>query len=262
MLVNDGWRSQYSSLRVFLIVFWSWDTDRVRLQTGNISPTAQVDHQRNRASDRRVHLPRRREILNVKQYPSLFSAGLFSKEGPSRQQIMESFTKLTFYADGWKKKAAHSEKQVTKPDKKLKLTVTGPEVAYALTTMCMVQAALTVLQDSDRLPFQASQYHTDKCKGGFAWGQYMRANRLTHALEEDQACAERITHAQKQRRRHVLVSGLDSYMLLYRMYWPRVNPRLGRSRGGVYTPGVAFDNTRLQERLEKRGMTFTYEDIL
>ncbi|GBN93877.1 hypothetical protein AVEN_141595-1 [Araneus ventricosus] len=57
----------------------------------------------------------------------------------------------------------------------------------------------------------------------------MRANKLTHVLEEDQACAERITHAQKQRRRHVLVSGLDSYMLLYRMYWPRVNPRLGRS---------------------------------
>ncbi|GBN14006.1 hypothetical protein AVEN_247506-1 [Araneus ventricosus] len=67
MLVNDGWRSQYSSLRVFLIVFWSWDTDRVRLQTGNISPTTQVDRQRNRASDRRVHLPRRREILDVKQ---------------------------------------------------------------------------------------------------------------------------------------------------------------------------------------------------
>ncbi|GBM84061.1 Saccharopine dehydrogenase-like oxidoreductase [Araneus ventricosus] len=122
----------------------------------------------------------------LQKYPSLFSAGLFSKRGPSRQQIMESFTKLTFYADGWKKKAADSEKQLTKPDKKLKLTVTGPEIAYALTTICMVQAALTVLQDSDRMPF----------------------------------------------------------------------------KGGVYTPGVAFENTRLQERLEERGMTFTYEEIL
>ncbi|GBN76865.1 hypothetical protein AVEN_233753-1 [Araneus ventricosus] len=56
MLVNDIWRSQYCSLWVFLIVYRSWDTDRVRLQIGNISPTTQVDHQRNRASDRRSTL--------------------------------------------------------------------------------------------------------------------------------------------------------------------------------------------------------------
>ncbi|GBN83263.1 hypothetical protein AVEN_121863-1 [Araneus ventricosus] len=62
MLVNDGWRSQYSSLRLFLIVCRSWDADRFRLQTGNISPTTQVDHQSNRASDRRVQLLRRGEI--------------------------------------------------------------------------------------------------------------------------------------------------------------------------------------------------------
>ncbi|GBO10722.1 hypothetical protein AVEN_259801-1 [Araneus ventricosus] len=67
MLINEGWRSQYSSLRMFLIVYRSWDTERVRLQTGNISPTTQLDHQRNRASDRRVHLLRRGETRNVKQ---------------------------------------------------------------------------------------------------------------------------------------------------------------------------------------------------
>ncbi|GBN89125.1 Saccharopine dehydrogenase-like oxidoreductase [Araneus ventricosus] len=122
----------------------------------------------------------------MEKYPSFLSAGLFSKEGPSRQQIMESSTKVTFHADGWKKNVADSEKQLAKPDKKIKLTITGPEAGYALTTMCMVQAALTVLQDSDRMPF----------------------------------------------------------------------------KGGVYTPGVAFENTRLQERLEERGMTFTYEEIL
>ncbi|CAL1276831.1 unnamed protein product [Larinioides sclopetarius] len=128
----------------------------------------------------------RASYLNSEEYyPYFFSAGLFSKEGPSRQQIMESFTKVTFYADGWEKKVSDSEKQVGKPDKKIKLTITGPEVGYVLTTMCMVQAALTVLHDSDKMPF----------------------------------------------------------------------------KGGVYTPGVAFENTRLQDRLEKRGMTFTFEDI-
>ncbi|GBN76426.1 hypothetical protein AVEN_46079-1 [Araneus ventricosus] len=67
MLSNDGWKSQYSSLRVFLIVYRSWDTDLDRIQSGNISPTTQMDHQRNRALDRRVHLLRREEIRNVKQ---------------------------------------------------------------------------------------------------------------------------------------------------------------------------------------------------
>ncbi|GBN02074.1 hypothetical protein AVEN_243877-1 [Araneus ventricosus] len=67
MLVNDGWRSQYSSLWAFLIVYRPWDTDRVRLQTGNISQTTQVYHQRNMVSDRRVHLLRREEIRNVNQ---------------------------------------------------------------------------------------------------------------------------------------------------------------------------------------------------
>ncbi|GBO02878.1 hypothetical protein AVEN_148607-1 [Araneus ventricosus] len=67
MLVNDGWRSQYISLWVFLIVYRSWDADQVRLQTRNISPAMQVYQRRNRASDRRVHLLRRGEIRNVKQ---------------------------------------------------------------------------------------------------------------------------------------------------------------------------------------------------
>ncbi|GBM77060.1 hypothetical protein AVEN_135514-1 [Araneus ventricosus] len=67
ILVNDGWRSQYSFLRVFLIVYRSWDADQVRLQIGNISPTTHVDHQKNRALDRRVHLLRWGEIRNAKQ---------------------------------------------------------------------------------------------------------------------------------------------------------------------------------------------------
>nr|XP_042900286.1 saccharopine dehydrogenase-like oxidoreductase [Parasteatoda tepidariorum] len=120
------------------------------------------------------------------KYPSFFSAGIFSSEGPTRKQVMESGSKFTFYGQGWKEKLSNpTDQHNTKPDTRMKLTITGPEPAYPLTAMCMVQAGLTVLQEQDKIPLQ----------------------------------------------------------------------------GGVLTPGVAFENTSLQKRLEKRGVTFKYENI-
>ncbi|XP_035217203.1 saccharopine dehydrogenase-like oxidoreductase [Stegodyphus dumicola] len=94
----------------------------------------------------------RYEYLNerpvCKIYPSFFTAGQFSTTGPTREQRAE------------------------KP-------------AYALTSKCMVQAGLVILQEQDKLPLE----------------------------------------------------------------------------GGVLTPGVAFENTSLCERLEKRGITFEFETV-
>ncbi|GIY21221.1 saccharopine dehydrogenase-like oxidoreductase, partial [Caerostris darwini] len=100
--------------------------------------------------------------------------------------VLETSTKIIFYAKGWKNKASDSTNKTPEPDKKMKLTIIGPEPAYSLTAMCMVQSGLTVLFEQEKIPLE----------------------------------------------------------------------------GGVYTPGVAFENTTLQERLEKRGTTFTFEEIL
>ncbi|GIY57257.1 probable mitochondrial saccharopine dehydrogenase-like oxidoreductase At5g39410 [Caerostris extrusa] len=122
----------------------------------------------------------------LEKYPSFFTVGKFTRTGPTRQQVLETSTKIIFYAKGWKNKTSDSTNKIPEPDKKMKLTIIGPEPAYSLTAMCMVQSGLTVLFEQEKIPLE----------------------------------------------------------------------------GGVYTPGVAFENTTLQERLEKRGMTFTFEEIL
>nr|XP_042900273.1 saccharopine dehydrogenase-like oxidoreductase isoform X1 [Parasteatoda tepidariorum] len=119
------------------------------------------------------------------KYPSFFTAGKFSNAGPTRQQVMEGTTRVTFYGQGWKDKPSDpNERRTTKPDLKMKLIIEGSEPAYALTSTCIVQAGLTILEDHDRMPLE----------------------------------------------------------------------------GGVLTPGVAFANTSLRQRLEKRGVTFTFEN--
>ncbi|KAF8795816.1 Saccharopine dehydrogenase-like oxidoreductase [Argiope bruennichi] len=124
-------------------------------------------------------------IYFTNKYPSFFTLGMFTKSGPSRQQILESGTRFTFYAKGWKNKADADIKQTLKPDKKLKLIINGQEPAYALTAVCMIQSCLTVLFEQEKLPLE----------------------------------------------------------------------------GGVYPSGFAFENTNILERLEKRGMTFTFEEM-
>ncbi|CAL1280526.1 unnamed protein product [Larinioides sclopetarius] len=122
----------------------------------------------------------------LSKYPSFFTAGYSSTEGPTRQQVMESTTKIVLYGKGWKDKLSEpTDQHTTEPDTQMKLTITGPEPAYPFTAMCMVQAGLTIIEDTDKLPLE----------------------------------------------------------------------------GGVLTPGVAFENTRLVERLEKRGMSFKLENI-
>ncbi|GFS65967.1 lipid droplet localized protein [Trichonephila inaurata madagascariensis] len=120
------------------------------------------------------------------KYPSFFSAGAFSTEGPTRQQVMEGTTTVTLLAKGWKNKLSEpTDQHTTPPDTQMKLTINGPEPAYSLTAKCMVQAGVTIIQDTDKLPLE----------------------------------------------------------------------------GGVLTPGVAFENTDLLQRLEKSGIAFKFENI-
>ncbi|GFW15550.1 saccharopine dehydrogenase-like oxidoreductase [Trichonephila clavipes] len=120
------------------------------------------------------------------KYPSFFSAGAFSTEGPTRQQVMEGTTTVTLLGKGWKNKLSEpTDQHTTPPDTQMKLTINGPEPAYSLTAKCMVQAGVTIIQDTDKLPLE----------------------------------------------------------------------------GGVFTPGVAFENTDLLQRLEKSGIAFKFENI-
>ncbi|GBN33046.1 Saccharopine dehydrogenase-like oxidoreductase, partial [Araneus ventricosus] len=120
------------------------------------------------------------------KYPSFFTAGMFSAEGPTREQVMEGSTTVTLLGKGWKDRLSEpTDQHATKPDTQMKLTIVGQEPAYAFTSRCLVQAGLTVIEETDKLPLE----------------------------------------------------------------------------GGVLSPGVAFENTGLIDRLEKRGVTFKFENI-
>ncbi|GIX91334.1 saccharopine dehydrogenase-like oxidoreductase [Caerostris darwini] len=62
----------------------------------------------------------------LEKYPSFFTVGKFTSTGPTRQQVLETSTKIIFYAKGWKNKASDSTNKTPEPDKKMKLTITGP----------------------------------------------------------------------------------------------------------------------------------------
>lgn len=80
---------------------------------------------------------KRREIL--KRYPSLFSAGIFSPHGPSEDELRRGRFDIIIQGelDG---KVMHEAK------------VSGPHPGYIGCSICTNQAALTVLEESDKMP--------------------------------------------------------------------------------------------------------------
>ncbi|KFM60362.1 Saccharopine dehydrogenase-like oxidoreductase, partial [Stegodyphus mimosarum] len=87
------------------------------------------------------------------KYPSFFTAGNFSRTGPTRQQVKEGFTKCILYGEGWEDKLPQpGDRYPSKPDKRIKLTITGPEPGYDFTSILMVQSALVILQEKARVP--------------------------------------------------------------------------------------------------------------
>ncbi|XP_021378454.1 saccharopine dehydrogenase-like oxidoreductase isoform X1 [Mizuhopecten yessoensis] len=93
------------------------------------------------------------------KYPSFFTAGFFKKGGPTKSQIEDGSFKMTFVAKGWSKKLedplADPEE---KPDTVLTAKIAGPEIGYVTTPICMVQAALVVLKEADKLPQDGGVY--------------------------------------------------------------------------------------------------------
>ncbi|CAL1548698.1 unnamed protein product [Lymnaea stagnalis] len=111
------------------------------------------------------------------KYPHIVSFGFFKKGGPTRKQIEGCSFSMTFIGYGFSK----SEKDRTKPDKKIVTKLVGPEPGYVTTPICMVQSAVTVLKETSKM------FH----------------------------------------------------------------------KGGVLTPGAAFQGTGLINRLQEHGLTFT-----
>ncbi|XP_062938804.1 saccharopine dehydrogenase-like oxidoreductase isoform X1 [Cynocephalus volans] len=83
------------------------------------------------------------------RFPRLFSFGYFSKQGPTQTQIDASSFTLTFFGQGYSKCLGTDQK---KPNMKICTQVKGPEAGYVATSIAMVQAAMTLLNDVSDLP--------------------------------------------------------------------------------------------------------------
>ncbi|XP_054626111.1 saccharopine dehydrogenase-like oxidoreductase [Dunckerocampus dactyliophorus] len=89
------------------------------------------------------------------KHPELFSFGLFSKAGPTRKQMESSSFRFVFYGEGYTEGLDPSQ---GKPNGKISTLVQGPECGYVATPIAMVQAALTILNESTALPKSGGVY--------------------------------------------------------------------------------------------------------
>jgi short subunit dehydrogenase-like uncharacterized protein len=117
----------------------------------------------------------------LEDYPGFFSFGAVSKKGPSRRMAENTNFEMKLVGQGWEGKDEGSLTDLGKETSKVEVTVKGKNIGYGSTCECLVQAALVILQEQDKLP----------------------------------------------------------------------------GKGGVLTPGFAFQNTTLVQRLNQNGVTFT-----
>ncbi|KOM56562.1 hypothetical protein LR48_Vigan10g245400 [Vigna angularis] len=112
------------------------------------------------------------------KYPSIFTFGGFSKNGPSEEEIASASFKMWFIGDGFSNERLAAEGK-KKPDMEIITRVMGPEMGYVSTPIILIQCALILHSQRENLP-----------------------------------------------------------------------------KGGVYTPGIVFGATDLQERLQQNGISF------
>ncbi|XP_074674421.1 saccharopine dehydrogenase-like oxidoreductase isoform X1 [Strix aluco] len=89
------------------------------------------------------------------KYPEFFSAGRFSKKGPTQKQMDGTSFTMTFFGEGY---SEGQDPQNGKPNVKICTEVKGPEPGYVATPIAMVQAAVALLEDAACLPKQGGVY--------------------------------------------------------------------------------------------------------
>ncbi|NXN99935.1 SCPDL oxidoreductase, partial [Rhinopomastus cyanomelas] len=85
------------------------------------------------------------------QYPGFFSAGRFTKKGPTQKQMDGTSFSMTFLGEGY---SQGQDPQSGRPNAKICTEVRGPEPGYVATPIAMVQAGVCLLKDGASLPKQ------------------------------------------------------------------------------------------------------------
>lgn len=110
------------------------------------------------------------------KHPEFFTFGAFSKAGPTKKQMESSSFRFAFYGEGY---AAEEDPSKGKPNTKIRTVVQGPEAGYVATPIAMVQAALTILNESPAMPKKGGVYTP-----GAAFAKTTLIDRLdTHGIK-------------------------------------------------------------------------------
>lgn len=110
----------------------------------------------------------------LKNHPKFFTLGLFSKEGPSKKDVDGTSFSMTLLGKGWDLKCdSNGAEPEHPPNKTVTVEINGPNLAYETSAICLVQAGLTVLEESDKMPFTGGVLPP-----GFAFRQTSLLERL------------------------------------------------------------------------------------
>ncbi|XP_005100947.1 saccharopine dehydrogenase-like oxidoreductase [Aplysia californica] len=83
------------------------------------------------------------------KYPDTLSSGFFKSEGPSQKQINESTFTMEFIGYGFSEESKGSGSK--KPDKIIQTKISGPDLGYGATPICLIQCAVTLLKSRDKI---------------------------------------------------------------------------------------------------------------
>lgn len=87
------------------------------------------------------------------KYPSFFTHGYVSHEGPSKKVRENTHFSIKFVAKGWSTKSARpTDKHKEAPNKKMVTEVSGVDPGYGATCIMLMLSAVMILKESDKLP--------------------------------------------------------------------------------------------------------------
>lgn len=92
--------------------------------------------------------------------PELFSLGFATKKGPTQAQVDGTSFEIVLRARGWREKykGPLSGEPDSEPDKTLYARITGPEPTYPATSMCLIQAAITLVKERDSIAMKGGVF--------------------------------------------------------------------------------------------------------
>ncbi|XP_077521226.1 saccharopine dehydrogenase-like oxidoreductase [Amblyomma americanum] len=88
----------------------------------------------------------------LERFPEFFSAGKVKRGAPTREQVLSCSFTMTMHGSGWKENhALPGEREVGRTNHSVTIRLDGPDPAYVTTAMCMVQVAMVVLKELDKM---------------------------------------------------------------------------------------------------------------